>query len=140
MCKIADWLILAGLTVCGIHDLRKKEIPVLWIGIVGILVTVTVLFFDRTLLISRVVGTLIGLFFLFISKCTREAIGYGDSWLILILGVYLGSLRLVELLFWATMVAGVMALCLLWCKKWKRDISIPFVPYMVLAYLGVVII
>jgi prepilin signal peptidase PulO-like enzyme (type II secretory pathway) len=80
------------------------------------------------------------LFFFFISKFTKEAIGYGDSWLILILGIYLGSFEVLQVLFWATILAAIVALFLLCKKRCKRNITIPFVPYLAVAFLGVVCI
>lgn len=48
--------------------------------------------------------------FLLISKCTRESIGYGDSWLILLLGIQLGYLKAISVLFAASLLAGVASL------------------------------
>lgn len=140
MCEIMNWILFVLVTICGIRDIRKREIPIWWLIIISILVLLFVLLFDRTRLTSRLVGGILGLLFFLISKCTKEAIGYGDSWLILILGVYLGSFEALQVLFWAALLAAVVALFLLCARKRKKSITIPFVPYMAVAFLGVVCI
>ena len=140
MCEIMNWVLLVLFGICGIRDFRKREIPVWWLVLISVLVVVFILLFDRTRLMARLVGGLLGLFFFFISKCTKEAIGYGDSWLILILGIYLGSFEVLQVLFWATILAAIVALFLLCQKRCKRNITIPFVPYLAVAFLGVVCI
>lgn len=82
-------------------------------------------------------GAGIGILFFFISKYTREAIGYGDSWIILLLGIYLGLWDLLWLLSIAFTVTGVLAVFLLAFRKCSRKITIPFVPFLTLAYVGV---
>ena len=135
-----NWILLGLFTICGIRDIRKREIPIWWLIIISVLVLLFVLLFDRNRLISRLVGGVFGLLFFLISKCTKEAIGYGDSWLILILGVYLGSFEALQVLFWAALIAAVVALFLLCRRKRKKSITIPFVPYLAVAFLGVVCI
>ena len=137
MREIMDWVIFAVLVVCGIRDWKKREIPIWWLVVASVLVVAGVLIWGRNMWISRMVGVFVGIFFLFVSKYSKEAIGYGDSWLILLLGLYLGSLRALQVLFFAAVAAGIGGLFFLWKRKWKRDIAIPFVPYMALAYLGV---
>lgn len=140
MCEVMNWILWILIVVCGIRDLRKREIPIWWLIVISVLVTIFVLLLDRTRLMSRLVGGLLGVFFFFVSKCTKEAIGYGDSWLILILGIYLGSFEALQVLFFATVIAAIVALFLLWKKGWRKNISIPFIPYLAVAYLGVVCI
>ncbi len=138
MCKIADWIVWILLVVCGVSDWKKREIPTLWLSVMSIMVGGWILCFGRNMVISRVLGGLLGIFFFMISKYTKEAVGYGDSWLILILGIYLGGLKALRVLFLASLMAGVIALLSLWKKKWKKSVSIPFVPFLVVAYLGVI--
>lgn len=69
---------------------------------------------------------------------TREAVGYGDVWIITLLGIYLGiwdTVTLVCIAFFFSSIAAVG--CLVW-KKFRRDTRIPFVPFLTAAYVGVV--
>lgn len=137
MREIMNWSLGGFLVVCGIRDIWKREIPTWWLVAMSVVVAVFVLAVDRNMFLSRLVGGLLGIFFFFISKWTKEAIGYGDSWLILALGIYLGSYEALQVLFWATVIAAGGALFLLWRKRWKKNITIPFVPYLAVAYIGV---
>ena len=85
-------------------------------------------------------GIGIGILFFIVSKVTKEAIGYGDSWLILLLGLYLGASKVLQLLFAASLGAAVVSLFYLWKYHWKRNATLPFVPFLVLAYLGVMFV
>ena len=89
---------------------------------------------------ARVGGALIGVLFFLISKLTKEAIGYGDSWLILLLGIHLGALVALQVLFAASFAAGVCSLFYLWMKRWRKGATLPFVPFIAVAYLGVMFI
>ena len=85
-------------------------------------------------------GVAVGLLFFGISKVTKEAVGYGDSWLVTILGMYLGGRRLLEVILTATVLAGIFSLIFCVFQGWDRKRSIPFVPFLTVAYLGVVLL
>ena len=80
-----------------------------------------------------------GICFLF-SYCTREALGYGDSWLILILGIYLGIGKALVLLTVAFLLAGLVCLVGLLWKRWQRQQTIAFIPFLTVAYVGVLLL
>ena len=42
-------------------------------------------------------GVLIGIVFWLISKYSNETIGYGDSWIISLMGIYLGGICMLEI-------------------------------------------
>lgn len=138
MCQIADWMVLALLVGCAICDWKWREIPLYLLIVMSIDVLILAIGCGGLSLGLRLGGAFIGVLFFIIGKCTKESIGYGDSWLMLLLGVYLGAMQLLQLLFIASVVAGVMSLFLLWKKRWKRTVAIPFVPFLVVGYLGVV--
>ena len=140
MCKIADALMMIGLLSCAIYDWRKKEIPIICVIGVGFVAVFTLFFLRKANVADVIGGAFLGLSCLFVSKWTNQAVGYGDSLLILTRGVYLVGMKLLQLLFIATTVAAFFALFCLWKRKWKRNATIPFVPFMMLDYLGVMFI
>lgn len=137
MCKIADIVVLIMLSLCSISDWKKKTIPVLLLAVMSVVVVGLVFISHDVSLRMRLGGTLMGIVFLLISKFTREALGYGDSWLILILSVYLGFLQAISILFVASLAAGVVSLFCLWKHHWSRKATLPFVPFLTIAYLEV---
>ena len=137
MCEIADGIVFFMLVIAGLMDWKKKELP-LWLLIgmsAGILVFA--LCCKDTSLWYRVAGAALGVLFFLISKVTKEAVGYGDSWLILLLGVHLGISDALQVLFAASLLAALFALLYLWIRRWKRNATLPFVPFLAIAYLGV---
>ena len=137
MCEIGDWLMLFLLGICGCCDYRERQIPLTLLLGMSVAALVLAIFCPIESLGSRIGGAVLGILFFFVSRFTKQAIGYGDSWLILILGVHLGLSLALQVLLLASFVAGVSSLFLLMRSHWNKSISIPFVPFMVLGYLGV---
>lgn len=82
-----------------------------------------------------VAGLTAGLVFVLVSKVTREQLGYGDSWLLCILGMYLGIRNLFVLLFAAWMTAAVAAAAVLATHRYRRGTALPMVPFITVGYL-----
>lgn len=82
-----------------------------------------------------VAGGLSGILFLWISKITNEAIGYGDSLAILILGIYLGIWGLLEVLMTAFFILGIIGLICVVIKRKKKGLAFPFYPFLTVGYL-----
>lgn len=137
MCKIGDLVVLLLLGLCSLSDLRKRTIPVYLLIVLSVTVAASAIVCEGPGIRLRLGGALIGVLFFLVSKFTREAIGYGDSWLILLLGIHLGSVRAMGVLFAASMIAAVGSLFLLWRSRWRRNATLPFVPFLTISYLGV---
>ena len=140
MCKIADGIVLLLLAMCSISDWKRKTIPAVLLVVFSVVVLVFALVCDNVSLRLRIGGFFVGVLFLLISKVTKEAMGYGDSWLILLLGVYMGYLRAVGVLFAASMIAGGISLFFLWKLHWKKTATLPFVPFLGISYLGALLL
>lgn len=140
MCRIADWVILVLLGMCSVSDARKKTMPAVLLVLFSIAVAGFALFDNVVSTRFRVGGLFMGILFLLISKCSKEAIGYGDSWLILLLGIHLGYLQALGVLFGASVLAGVVSVFYLWKCGWKKKATLPFVPFLSLSYLGAMIL
>lgn len=140
MCGIIDWVIFVLLGCCGFTDFKRKTIPLYLLIVMSAVVGVSVIFCNTESIWLRVGGAGLGILFFIVSRITKEAVGYGDSWLILLLGVYLGIEKALQLLFAATLGAAVVSLFYLWMRHWKRNATLPFVPFLVVAYLGVMFV
>ena len=138
MCKIGTWVIFFMLAICGVVDWKEKKIPVRLLVIMSLVIGVFSLLCQNTGTVSRLFGAGVGVLAFLVSRVTKEALGYGDDWLILILGIYMGGSKILQLLLWASLFSGMVSLFFLFKKKWRRDITIPFVPFLTIAYLGVV--
>lgn len=94
--KIAGAMLLVLLTVI---DIKTKRVPRIFLGIAIGSVCILCLFGGAEEIIRSVLGAVIGLMFVVFSYITKEAIGYGDSWLMVWLGMLLGGWKLCILLF-----------------------------------------
>lgn len=111
--KIPGWTIPMG-TVCGL---------VAWIGISdgeG----------------RRLWGIIIGVFALLFARISRQTLGYGDGLVLCNLGITLGFASCLRVLFLGLCLGGIWALLLIIGRKVNRRSTLPFVPFLFLAYLG----
>lgn len=137
MCEVANWIIFVLLGIAGVIDWKKREVPI-WILIsMSVTTIVFAICCDNVSICHRFAGVVLGVVFFTISKFTKEAVGYGDSWLMLIIGVHLGIFQALQLLFVASLLAAFFAIFYLWKRGWKRSETLPFVPFLVIAYIGV---
>lgn len=138
MRELADAVMLLFLIVIAYRDWRTRRIPVVLLLILTILAVV----FQFTIFheeIERILGgVLIGLGLVIVSKRTKEAIGYGDSWLILILGIYVGSVKVLEIMVSAGFGASLFSVWKLYQSRWNKRIRIPFAPFLAAAYVGAI--
>ena len=133
-------------------DIRKKELPLLLLfagfpfvilyQIIGRKIGTGSTFFSTSppspsLIVS---GMAVGIFFLLLSKVTRESFGYGDSILILLIGGLTGLWNLLSLLMIAVSTAALFSIFMLIRKHFSRKSSFPFVPFLTIAYIGGVLL
>ena len=119
-------------------DLRSRRIPLkenLLFCLVGLLWTVAA---DRAVA-AAVVGMVVGAGLFGLSLLTREALGSGDALLLLVTGSFLGGRWNVLLLLAAWTVAGIWSGLLLVFHKAGKQSRIPFAPFLLLAYMGMLL-
>lgn len=129
-------MILIGLSV---SDCREKMIRPVFLAapcLTGALLSICV----RGDLIWTILGSaaVASLFFAG-TKASRGGIGEGDGLSAGTVCMTAGVIRTVEILFWAFLLAAVAAGVLLVLKKAGRKSTLPFLPFLTAAYLGVTI-
>ncbi len=127
----------AFIGICCIFDIRKKEIPVFIIVAFGLLSLIAVAIAQKTELYSVLYSLIPGAAMLGLSLCTKESIGYGDGFAVLVLGVLLGFLECVFVVLAGLFLSAVVGLVLLVFKKVRGKSRMPFMPFLA-AGLGVV--
>ena len=98
MCEIIDGIMLVLLGIASWGDWKRREISVNLLLVLSVFSVVAVFLSKRHSVLEILGGLGIGLFFLFVSYITEEKIGYGDSWLIAVLGIYLGGTLLLKIM------------------------------------------
>lgn len=117
------------------QDFKKKEISVELLILMGALGT-GIQFFEKTVSLGSWFGGIaLGIFLLFLGFVTREDIGYGDGWLVLVMGMSLGFGASLLALLLALGISALASGCLLIFKQVKRSYRIPFAPFLLLGCL-----
>lgn len=93
---------------------------------------------------ERLLSCMVGVGLLLLSRLTGEAIGKGDGWFFVVSGLFLRSLLNLKLLFYGIFLNGIVcSVICLWGWRQKRDMrkkSIPFLPFLVPVWIGLVIL
>ena len=131
------YMAAAFIAICCIFDIRKKEIPVSIIVAFGLLSLIAVAIAQKTELYSVLYSLIPGAAMLGLSLCTKESIGYGDGFVVLVLGVLLGFTECVFVVLAGLFLSAVVGLVLLVFKKVRGKSRMPFMPFLA-AGLGVV--
>lgn len=140
MCQISEILFILFLLYCSVCDIKMGVIKtkILLLGILP--VSIYAGFISEETSASIICGMLLGGSFLFVSYFTREALGYADSILLALLGTFLGVEKLLFIMLLSFGSVAVFSLVGIVCKHWDRDKTIPFVPFLLLGYMGVMIL
>ncbi|MGN1165772.1 MAG: prepilin peptidase [Lachnospiraceae bacterium] len=123
------------LLVLSLMDIRCREIPAVVLILGDLSAVIYQIVFQQENIVVTVGGIAVGAIFFLISKATEEGIGYGDSFGILGLGIYLGLWKLMEVLavtFFLLASGAIFALCL---NKMSRKYALPFYPFLTAGYL-----
>lgn len=142
------WLLAVGrLMMClllmfmACKDIREHKVSVIMLVLCGIIAGIasSVVMITETSEIwkSHLAGLIIGLIFVGISKVTRESLGYGDSLLLCVLGLYLGIWSLLELLITTWMLTAVAAGIMLARSRFKKRALLPMIPFIAVGYITV---
>jgi len=129
-------LLLFGLFFIAWFDYRTKMIEAKWLMVFGLVGIVGILLQrDTTLLGQSLLGMLLGGSVLVFAWITRESIGYGDGWLFVVTGIFLGNLQNFILLFGSLLFAGIFAIVCLVLKKKGRNDRLALAPFVLTAYV-----
>ena len=125
------------LSVGSYFDLKNREIPVNYLLIFGVLGIAVNIIWKYQPILEVLAGGCIGVVFLAVGWMTKEAIGYGDGWALLILGIMKGWPGLIPVVFGAFLLSGVYGIWRLIGLKASREETMPFYPFLLIAYVGV---
>ncbi len=123
---------ISMLIIQSVWDIRYRQIPIVVTAVSAMIGLTLSLWFGREIW-NMVLGVLPGVICLAMGWMTREAIGYGDGFVLCAMGLYLE----LEQILWIIMMAGfltavVAIVCLITGRKKGRD-TLPFVPFLLVA-------
>ena len=123
------------LSICGYSDLKRREISLLIVGAFFVFGVIVQVIWVPLSPLEWIGGMAVGGGIFIAGAVTREAIGYGDAWVIGVLGLFLGVFTVIELLLIALTLSALMSAALLLCRKIGRKTRLPFVPFLFVAYI-----
>ena len=56
------------------------------------------------------------------------------------MGIYLGGISMLEVATTAFFLTGLVSLAGIVIKQWKKNVTVPFAPFLTAAYLGVIML
>lgn len=139
MREVTDVVCAGVLCVLTWSDLKEKSVSILSIFISGMAFFVFRLCSTSGNWKGSVSGVFVGVLFLFISWISKQSLGYADSLIIMELGFYLGFWETLFMLGIAFLLSAFAGLFVLLKCRWSKKASIPFLPFLLIGYLGVVL-
>lgn len=125
--------------ISAFFDVRRREIPISVIvvgGILGIAMNLWQIVGGNLSISEASASLLPGIFVLLIGLVTREKVGYGDGFLLLVIGLFTGFCHCFLVLCISLLLISFFALILLCMRKAEQNSRLPFVPFLA-AGLGV---
>lgn len=136
MLEIIKTIILGVfLLIEGIRDLQKHEVSMITVAVIGVIGVILQLGILQENGLEIFSGILVGIVLLLLAKMTREKIGYGDGWIFVVTGIYLGFRGNIYLLLLSLFGASLASIFLLVFKKADRKTELPFVSFILPGYL-----
>lgn len=137
--NIIKVILSAVLLICGVQDIRKKKI-LLWVVLLGAVLSCVCFPFCKSLSVpDRMGGAVVGVVIIILSLLTSGKIGMGDALLLCLTGLGLGFWGNLELFAIALFLAALLSIVLMVMHLADRKKSIPFVPFMFVSYLFIII-
>ena len=130
---VSKTLLLFFLFVIAYRDYKTGLLEVRQLLIVGILGVF--LSMGQGEFYQALTGIAVGVLVLLAAWCSKERIGFGDGWLFVVTGIFLGFLENFMLLFWTFILAGIFAAGCLALKKKGRNDNMALGPFVLAAYV-----
>ena len=135
MWSINEGICLLFLIIIAVRDIQTREISVVAL-VLGLFFSVGYHIVTRRMDVWSIFGGIfVGCIFMILSKVTKEGMGYGDSFVILILGIYLGFFDLLLVLSMTFFLLLCVSIPTLYIRKMSRTYTLPFLPFLAGGYI-----
>lgn len=141
---VVQFIVLLALLIAAVDDLITRSVHIIYLsgffaGAVILQIVNPVVQFS-----AAVIGVLFALSLYFLGVLCGSILGTGDIWVIALCGAYLGITDSMVLFFRAVLLAGGWGLLLITKELIahggvSRKMTLPFVPFMFVSYLSMVI-
>lgn len=122
------------LFISAVLDIKRRRISLLLVFLFAIIWIVSAFRDDPQAFITGVVGMIPGIILAGVSILSGEKIGMGDAITVTLCGVYLGLYPILMILMISFIFTTIVGVILILLHRAKRDSSLPFVPFLAIAY------
>ena len=130
--KLGCFLFLGYLSL---FDIKTKRLPDTTIFL-GLAAAVLMRIVSKGLpMQSYIIATVVGLMFVLISYFTKEKIGYGDSLIILAVGILLGVENLLFIICASLVMCSLTGIVIIIMNNFRGSFTLPFVPFIFAAFI-----
>lgn len=137
---ITSCTLLGVLFVESIQDVRSRRLGVGLLCLFGIIGVICHMVFQKGEYKSLLGGIAIGGAMILISLITRGRVGLGDGLMLLVTGTFLGFRQNLVLFTVSQVLTSAYALFLLMFRRKRKDYEIPFIPFLLVSYVGLLAI
>lgn len=132
--------IFGVLLICkAIEDIKKRTIGIYLVVLITIAFMIINIAVGLIPVNEMILGGVLGIAFIIISKLTKQSIGYGDSAVIAAIGLVFGIYMQIKILMTAVIISFIYVLILLLLHRVKMKDSIAFIPFLLAGYVIAVI-
>ena len=135
MQEINKALVLVFLALLSVFDIKTKQIP-LWLILMFAAIFAGMCFVNGDVSYAALLVRLLpGVFLLAVAFATKQSMGYGDGAAVLIVGLLLDIWTSTALILLALLISAAASLFILLSKKGDRQTKLPFMPFMLAAWV-----
>lgn len=127
--------LLGIFSFCTLEDIRKRSFDVMYLILFAISGIIVHIYTQSESIYSLLGGAAVGGILYIVSILSDERIGKGDAMLVIVAGIYSGFWNTIVLLFVACLLSSIYGIILLTFEKKAKTYRIPFAPFLLGAYL-----
>lgn len=130
-------IIITGifLGICTYIDLKRKYVNIYICLIFSIAGVMYKCIFENSTLLSLLVAIIPGIFLMLVSIISKESIGKGDAIVIGTIGLYIGGINAVIVLFSGVIASCITGIIYIVIMKKEKGYRLPFVPFLALGFI-----
>lgn len=133
-------LLFVFLGICAVCDGVQREIPlvVVWLGMIAAIALHIQGLSGNWTWQAAALSVIPGVAFWLLSFITDGKVGYGDGWMLTMIGLFTGLWKCFLILMIGLISSSLVVLILLAARRVSRNYQLPFAPFLLLG-MGVVV-